>query len=56
MRLHQLRLRAFGPFAAEQRIDFEPLGVGGLFLLDGPDRRRQEHGAGRDHVRALRAG
>lgn len=36
MRLHRLRLRAFGPFAAEQSIDFEPLGAGGLFLLDGP--------------------
>jgi DNA repair protein SbcC/Rad50 len=36
MRLHSLRLRAFGPFAGEQHIDFEPLGVGGLFLLDGP--------------------
>ncbi len=36
MRLHQLRLRAFGPFADEQSIDFEPLGAGGLFLLDGP--------------------
>jgi exonuclease SbcC len=34
--LHSLRLRAFGPFAAEQCIDFEPLGAGGLFLLDGP--------------------
>ena len=36
MRLHHLRLRAFGPFAGEQRVDFDPLGVGGLFLLDGP--------------------
>jgi exonuclease SbcC len=36
VRLHRLRLRAFGPFAAEQAIDFEPLGAGGLFLLDGP--------------------
>ncbi len=36
MRLHRLRLRAFGPFAGEQTIDFEPLGAGGLFLLDGP--------------------
>ena len=36
MRLHSLRLRAFGPFAGEQQIDFEPLGAGGLFLLDGP--------------------
>ena len=36
MRLHSLRLQAFGPFAGEQRIDFDPLGAGGLFLLDGP--------------------
>ncbi len=36
MRLHRLRLRAFGPFAGEQSIDFDPLGAGGLFLLDGP--------------------
>jgi DNA repair protein SbcC/Rad50 len=36
MRLHHLRLCAFGPFAGEQRVDFDPLGVGGLFLLDGP--------------------
>ena len=32
MRLHSLRLQAFGPFVAEQVIDFEPLGAGGLFL------------------------
>jgi exonuclease SbcC len=36
MRLHHLRLRAFGPFATEQAVDFEQLGAGGLFLLDGP--------------------
>jgi exonuclease SbcC len=36
VRLHALRLQAFGPFATEQRIDFDPLGAGGLFLLDGP--------------------
>jgi exonuclease SbcC len=29
-------MRAFGPFAGDQHIDFEPLGAGGLFLLDGP--------------------
>lgn len=36
MRLHLLRLRAFGPFATEQSIDFDRVGAGGLFLLDGP--------------------
>ena len=36
MRLHTLRLRALGPFAAEESVDFEQLGAGGLFLLDGP--------------------
>jgi DNA repair protein SbcC/Rad50 len=36
MRLHTLRLRAFGPYAAEQVIDFDRLAHGGLFLLEGP--------------------
>src|SRR5438309_11998886 len=36
MRLHRLELRAFGPFAGEQTVDFDQLGAGGLFLLDGP--------------------
>ncbi len=36
MRLLSLRLRAFGPFAAEQVIDFERLASSGLFLLEGP--------------------
>jgi DNA repair protein SbcC/Rad50 len=36
MRLHTLRLRAFGPYAAEQLIDFDRLAHGGLFLLEGP--------------------
>ncbi len=36
MRLHTLRLRAFGPFAEEQSIDFDHLAASGLFLLDGP--------------------
>ncbi len=36
MRLHRLCLQAFGPFAGKQSIDFDPLGAGGLFLLDGP--------------------
>ena len=36
MRLHTLRLRAFGPYAAEQVIDFDQLAHGGLFLLEGP--------------------
>ena len=36
MRLHRLRLAAFGPFAAEQVVDFDRLAHGGLFLLEGP--------------------
>src|SRR6266581_5677063 len=36
MRLHRLRLTAFGPYAAEQVIDFDRLAHGGLFLLEGP--------------------
>jgi DNA repair protein SbcC/Rad50 len=36
MRLHRLRLAAFGPFATEQVADFDKLAHGGLFLLEGP--------------------
>src|ERR1017187_10233263 len=36
MRLHRLELQAFGPFAAPQRVDFDRLASGGLFLLEGP--------------------
>ncbi|WP_327292805.1 SMC family ATPase [Streptomyces sp. NBC_01198] len=36
MRLHRLRLAAFGPFAAEQSVDFDELSTAGLFLLHGP--------------------
>ena len=36
MRLHRLRLAAFGPYATEQVIDFDRLAQGGLFLLEGP--------------------
>ncbi|MCU0262398.1 MAG: AAA family ATPase [Candidatus Nanopelagicales bacterium] len=36
MRLHTLRMVAVGPFAAEQIIDFDRLGTGGLFLFEGP--------------------
>jgi DNA repair protein SbcC/Rad50 len=36
MRLHRLELQAFGPFATAQRIDFDLLSSGGLFLLEGP--------------------
>lgn len=35
MRLHRLRLTAFGPFAAETTVDFDDLGGDGLFLLHG---------------------
>jgi DNA repair protein SbcC/Rad50 len=36
MRLHSLELQAFGPYATLQRIDFDRLAGGGLFLLEGP--------------------
>jgi DNA repair protein SbcC/Rad50 len=36
MRLHRLRMTAFGPYATEQVIDFDRLARGGLFLLEGP--------------------
>ncbi|HEX9031602.1 MAG TPA: AAA family ATPase [Streptosporangiaceae bacterium] len=36
MRLHTLELQAFGPYAAPQRVDFDRLASGGLFLLEGP--------------------
>ncbi|HEY5835219.1 AAA family ATPase [Streptomyces sp.] len=36
MRLHHLRLTAFGPFAATQTVDFDELSAAGLFLLHGP--------------------
>ncbi|MGW7560287.1 AAA family ATPase [Streptomyces sp. NPDC054757] len=36
MRLHTLRIAAFGPFAARQEVDFDSLSEAGLFLLHGP--------------------
>ncbi len=36
MRLHSLELQAFGPYATAQRVDFDRLSSGGLFLLEGP--------------------
>ncbi len=35
MRLHTLRLQAFGPFASTHTIDFDALSADGLFLLHG---------------------
>ncbi|KJK60015.1 AAA family ATPase [Saccharothrix sp. ST-888] len=35
MRLHQLTLTAFGPFAGTEQVDFDHLASGGLFLLRG---------------------
>ncbi|WP_030978941.1 AAA family ATPase [Streptomyces sp. NRRL S-1824] len=35
MRLHTLRLQAFGPFAGTHTIDFDTLSTDGLFLLHG---------------------
>jgi exonuclease SbcC len=36
MRLHQLEVTAFGPFAQTVRVDFDELSEAGLFLLSGP--------------------
>ena len=36
MRLHDLTMTAFGPFAGTERVDFDRLGQGGLFLIHGP--------------------
>lgn len=36
MRIHRLTIAAFGPFGASEVIDFDALGVHGLFLLHGP--------------------
>ncbi|MFJ7266826.1 AAA family ATPase [Streptomyces sp. NPDC099050] len=36
MRLHRLRITAFGPFAETQEIDFDALSGAGIFLLHGP--------------------
>ncbi|MFI7388185.1 AAA family ATPase [Streptomyces sp. NPDC049813] len=36
MRLHTLRVTAFGPFGDAQEIDFDALSAAGLFLLHGP--------------------
>ncbi|RMI36747.1 AAA family ATPase, partial [Streptomyces triticirhizae] len=36
MRLHRLTVTAFGPFAGTERVDFDRLAAGGLFLLHGP--------------------
>ncbi|MFE9424890.1 AAA family ATPase [Kitasatospora sp. NPDC006697] len=35
MRLHQLTVTAFGPFAGREQVDFDALSAGGLFLLRG---------------------
>ncbi|MFE9408802.1 AAA family ATPase [Streptomyces sp. NPDC006704] len=44
MRLHRLRVTAFGPFATSQDIDFDALSGAGLFLLHG------QTGAGKTSV------
>ncbi len=36
MRLHHLRVRAFGPFADTVEVDFDAVGLAGLFLIQGP--------------------
>ena len=36
MRLHRLRLQAFGPFAGCEQIDFDDVSTAGLYLIHGP--------------------
>lgn len=36
MRLHTLTVQAFGPFAGTEKVDFDRLSAGGLFLIHGP--------------------
>ncbi|WP_460601307.1 AAA family ATPase [Flexivirga lutea] len=36
MRLHRLRLQAFGPFAGTEWVDFDDLAAAGLHLIHGP--------------------
>lgn len=36
MRLHDLKLSAFGPFAGTETVDFDSLTRAGIFLLNGP--------------------
>lgn len=36
MRLHRLRVTAFGPFAGTEEIDFDALSAAGIYLLHGP--------------------
>ncbi|WP_154592861.1 AAA family ATPase [Arsenicicoccus cauae] len=36
MRLHHLRVTAFGPFAGTVEVDLDELGAAGLFLINGP--------------------
>ncbi|MFD4985038.1 AAA family ATPase [Streptomyces sp. NPDC058374] len=36
MRLHRLRITAFGPFGGAHEVDFDALSAAGLFLLHGP--------------------
>ncbi|MBG6083609.1 AAA family ATPase [Zhihengliuella flava] len=44
MRVHQLQVQAFGPFAGRENINFDVFGTAGLFLLNG------ETGAGKTSV------
>ena len=36
MKLHNLTIQAFGPFAGTEKVNFEDLGEHPLFLIDGP--------------------
>lgn len=36
MRIHRMEFRGIGPFSGRHVIDFDALGAGGIFLLEGP--------------------
>ena len=48
-----LTMQAFGPFAAEETINFSQLGRSPLFLINGPTGAGEKLDSGRHLLRAL---